>query len=103
MPSQQSGTNISLGNNNLSFLQLQNNQAKDINTKFGAANFSFSPKKTLDLSGFGIFSSSRIDMQENQNVIYTDQSLNIPNEQTSTNTHQYRQLQKITPFDLETL
>jgi len=88
MPSQQSGTNISLGNNNLSFLQLQNNQAKDINTKFGAANFSFSPKKTLDLSGFGIFSSSRIDLQENQNVIYTDQSLNIPNEQTETNTHQ---------------
>ena len=88
MPSQQSGTNISLGDNNLSFLQLQNNQAKDINTKFGAANFSISPKKTLDLSGFGIFSSSRVDLQENQNVIYTDQSLNIPNERTETSTHQ---------------
>ena len=36
-PSRQSGTSINLGNNNLGFLAMQNNRAKDINTKFGAS------------------------------------------------------------------
>ncbi|WP_397364830.1 outer membrane beta-barrel protein [Olleya sp. R77988] len=88
MPSQQSGTNISLGSNDLGFRQLQNNKAKDINTKFGAANFSFSPKSTLDLSGFAIFASSRINLQENSSVLYTDQTLDIPDEYTESNTKQ---------------
>ncbi|MGB6269641.1 MAG: TonB-dependent receptor [Olleya sp.] len=88
MPSQQSGTNISLGSNDLGFRQLQNNQAKDINTKFGAANFSYSPKSTLDVSGFAIFTSSRIELQENSSVFYTDQTLGIPDENTQSNTKQ---------------
>lgn len=87
-PSQQSGTNISLGSNDLGFRQLQNNQAKSIDTKFAAANFSFSPKSTLDLSGFAILASSRIELQENSSVFYTDQSLDIPDENTSSNTKQ---------------
>ncbi len=87
-PSSQSGTNINLGNNNLGFLMLQNNRAKDINTKFGAANFSYAPKKTLDLSGFAIFSSNRTNMQQNSSVIYTDENLDIPNENTVSNTTQ---------------
>ncbi|MEY8847986.1 carboxypeptidase regulatory-like domain-containing protein [Psychroserpens sp. XS_ASV72] len=87
-PSQQSGTNINLGNNNLGFLTLQNNQAKSIQTKFGAANFSYSPKKTLDLSGFAIFTSSRIDLQENRSVRYTDSDLGIPDEDTESKTNQ---------------
>src|SRR5690606_23730559 len=37
MPSRQSGTNINLGSNALGFLSLQNNRAKAIYTKFGAA------------------------------------------------------------------
>ncbi|MCB0475203.1 MAG: carboxypeptidase-like regulatory domain-containing protein, partial [Flavobacteriaceae bacterium] len=76
MPSRQSGTNIDLGSNSLSFLTMQNNRAKAINTKFGAANFSYSPKKTLDFSGFAIFSSTITDMQENNSIIYTDGKLN---------------------------
>ena len=87
-PSRQSGTNISLGNNNLNFLTQQNDRAKEINTKFGALNFSYSPKKALDISGFGIFTSSRIDLQENNNITYTDQDLGIPNEDTESLTHQ---------------
>ncbi|MCB0447116.1 MAG: carboxypeptidase-like regulatory domain-containing protein, partial [Gelidibacter sp.] len=87
-PSSQSGTNISLGNNDLGFLSLQNNRAKDINTKFAAANFSYSPKKTLDISGFAIFSNSKTELQENSSVQYTDQSLNIPDEDTQSNTTQ---------------
>ena len=49
-PSRSSGTNINLGSNSLNFLTVQNNRAKDINTKFGGANFSWSPNKALDLS-----------------------------------------------------
>jgi hypothetical protein len=87
-PSQSSGTNLNLGGNSLGFLQLQNNRAKDINTKFGASNFSVSPNKALDIGGFGIFSSSRIDLQENNSRIFTDQTLGIPNENTESLTHQ---------------
>jgi len=87
-PSQQSGTNINLGSNDLSFRQLQNNQAKSLNTKFGAANFSYSPNSSLDLSGFGIFASSRIELQENSSVLYTNQDFRIPDEFTQSNTKQ---------------
>ncbi|OIQ28786.1 MAG: TonB-dependent receptor [Bacteroidetes bacterium MedPE-SWsnd-G2] len=87
-PSRQSGTNINLGSNSLGFLSLQNNRAKDINTKFGAANFSYSPKKSIDFSGFAIFSGSRIELQENNSVQYTDPELGIPDEITQSNTSQ---------------
>ena len=81
-PSNKSGTSINLGNNNLGFLQLQNNRAKDISSKFGAANFSYSPNKKLDLSGFIILTSSNIELQENNSTQYIDTELGIPNEET---------------------
>lgn len=87
-PSRQSGTSLNLGNNNLGFLTLQNNRAKDIITKFGAANFSYSPKKTLDISGFAIFSNTKTELEENNIIKYTDENLGIPNEQTQSNTIQ---------------
>lgn len=87
-PSRQSGTSLNLGNNNLGFLTLQNNRAKDIITKFGAANFSYSPKKTLDISGFAIFSNTKTELEENNSIKYTDENLGIPNEQTQSNTIQ---------------
>lgn len=97
-PSSQSGTNIDLGNNGVGFLSLQNNKAKDINTKFGAANFSYSPNKALDLSGFAIFSNSRIELQENSSTVFNavpdnpntpgDDSVSQSNENTSSNTRQ---------------
>jgi len=37
MPSRQSGTNINLGSNDIGFLTMQNNRAKSVETKFGAA------------------------------------------------------------------
>ena len=85
MPSRQSGTNINLGSNALGFLSLQNDRAKAINTKFGAANFSWSPKKTLDISGFGIFSSNRIELQQNNEITRT---VGVPFENTQSNTMQ---------------
>ena len=91
-PSLSSGTNINLGNNDIGFLTLQNNRAKDINTKFAATNFSWSPKKTLDLGGFAIFSNSRNELQENRTIQYTNSDLNIPGERTESNTVQENNL-----------
>ncbi|MDW5287408.1 carboxypeptidase-like regulatory domain-containing protein [Formosa sp. PL04] len=87
-PSSKSGTNIDLGGNSLGFATLQNNRAKDINTKFGAANFSYSPNEALDFSGFAIFSSSIIDMQIDNSIIYTNTDLGVPDEITESNTTQ---------------
>ncbi|WP_299777090.1 outer membrane beta-barrel protein [uncultured Formosa sp.] len=87
-PSRSSGTNIDLGTNSLGFASLQNNRAQDINTKFGAANFSYSPKETLTFSGFGIFASNRIGMQENNSIVYTNTDLGVPDEITQSKTKQ---------------
>ena len=87
-PSRNSGTNISLGDNGLGFLNLQNNRAKEINSRFGAANFSYSPNEKLDISGFGIYTGNKIELQENNDLVYTDPELDIPDEQTQSNTTQ---------------
>ena len=91
-PSGKSGTNISLGNNNLSFLQLQNNRAKDINTEFIAINSSFSPSKKLDYSAFLILTNSETEIQQNNITQYVGLSENIPDENTQTNTSQTSEL-----------
>ena len=92
-PSRQSGTSINLGNNGLGFLLSQNNRAKDIITKFGAANFSYSPKKTLDISGFAIFSNAKTELEENRLTVYNESIPNPPGddidqEATASNTTQ---------------
>jgi len=87
-PSRSSGTNINLGNNNLGFLTAQNGRAKDIKTKFGAANFSWSPNKALDLSGFAIIANTKTELQQNTDRQFTDPDLGIPDESTENNTFQ---------------
>jgi len=87
-PSRSSGTNINLGSNNLGFLTAQNGRAKDIETKFGAANFSWSPNKALDLSGFAIISNTKTELQQNTDRQYTDPDIGIPDENTESNTLQ---------------
>ncbi len=62
-PSRSSGTSINLGDNGLNFLTTQNN-ALEIENKLAASNFSYSPNKALDISGFAIYNSSRILSQE---------------------------------------
>lgn len=86
--SRSSGTNINLGSNNLNFLTAQNNKVKDIETKFGAANFSWAPNKSLDLSGFAIFSNTKTELQQNSDRQYTDPDIGIPDERTESNTFQ---------------
>ena len=87
-PSRSSGTSINLGGSSLNFLTMQNNRAKEVISKLGAFNFSYSPKSTLDLSGFIIFTGSRIDMQEVSSITYLQDGLGGQNEQKESNTRQ---------------
>jgi hypothetical protein len=84
--SRNTGTNFNVATSDIGFLTLRNNRAKDINSKFGAANFSYSPKKTWDISGFAIYSGSRTELQENSFNDYIDE--NTPDETTTTTTRQ---------------
>ncbi len=79
------GTTLNLTEDNLGFSILQNNMANEIDTKFGAANFSFSPNKHLDLSGFLIYSGTKSDIQE---VTTKDYVLDDLTEETTTNSVQ---------------
>ncbi|WP_299685143.1 carboxypeptidase regulatory-like domain-containing protein [uncultured Dokdonia sp.] len=80
-PSRSSGTNVNLGDNSLNFLTTQGN-ALEIENKLATGNFSYSPNKALDLSGFLIYNSSRILSRETSLIQYTDPSLGIPDEAT---------------------
>ncbi len=84
-PSRSSGTNINLGDNSLNFLTNQDN-ALEIENKLGSGNFSYSPNKALDLTGFLIYNSSRILSKETSFVQYTDPDLGIPDELTKQTT-----------------
>jgi hypothetical protein len=80
-PSRNSGTSINLGDNSLNFLTNQGNALK-IENKLATANFSYSPNKALDLSGFLILNNSKILSREVNFVQYSNQNLNIPDEST---------------------
>ncbi len=80
-PSRNSGTSINLGDNSLNFLTNQGNALK-IENKLATANFSYSPNKALDLSGFLIFNNSKIISREVNFVQYSNPDLNIPDELT---------------------
>ena len=62
------GSSFNVSSNDLGLSLLRNNKAKEIDTKFGATNFSFSPSKTWTLSGFGIVSSSVTDVETTTNT-----------------------------------
>ncbi|MBF11383.1 MAG: TonB-dependent receptor [Flavobacteriaceae bacterium] len=90
-PSGRSGTSIDLGDNSLNFLTNQRN-AQSIENNLASANFSYSPKKTLDLSGFFIFNKSLINSKEISAIRYTNTDLGIPDEDTEqTNIESSRQ------------
>jgi len=80
-PSRSSGTSINLGDNSLNFLTNQGS-ALEIENTLATGNFSYSPNKNFDLSGFLIYNSSRITSKEKSFIQYTDLSLGIPDEAT---------------------
>ena len=57
------GSSFNISSNDLGISLMRNNRAKEIETKFGAANFSYSVNKAWTLSGFGIISSSLTDLE----------------------------------------
>jgi hypothetical protein len=57
------GSSFNVTSNDLGISLMRNNRAKEIETKFGAANFSYNVNKAWSLSGFGIISSSLTDLE----------------------------------------
>lgn len=64
------GSSINIGGDGLGLSSLQNNRAKEIDTKFAAVNFSYSPKENWDLSGFGIYSYTGTLMENQTRRVY---------------------------------
>ena len=95
IPSNNSGTSINLGDNGLSGLTSIAN-AQEVISKLGATNFSYSPNKALDLSGFIIYKSSRLNTREESFVDYIeiaddpntpeDESLGLPPDEATSQT-----------------
>ena len=57
------GTNFNVSSNDLGISLLRNNRAKEIETEFGATNFSYNVTKTWSLSGFAIISKTITDTE----------------------------------------
>jgi len=69
------GSSFNVTSNDLGILGLQNNQAANIETTFGAANFSYNPSKEWTFSGFGIVMRSNTELITNTISNRTD---NLP-------------------------
>ena len=80
------GTNINLASAGIGFLNANARNANRIETKLSALNFSYSPNKKLDLSGFLIFSSNSNGQQNNVTRDYVDPT--IPDDFTQSITDQ---------------
>lgn len=57
------GTSFNVGSNDLGIAMLRNNRAKEIETKFGAGNFSYNASQALSFSGFAIFNSNKNELE----------------------------------------
>jgi hypothetical protein len=68
------GTNFNVSSNDLGISLLRNNRAKEIETKFGATNFSYNVTKAWSLSGFAIVSKTLTDLETASQNNRTDQS-----------------------------
>jgi len=66
------GSNFNISSNDLGISLLRNNRAKEIETKFGATNFAYSPTKTWTLSGFGILSTSKTELETKSQTTILD-------------------------------
>ena len=66
------GSNFNVSSNDLGISILRNNRAKEIETKFGATNFSYSVTKVWNISGFGILSTSKTDLETKSQTTILD-------------------------------
>lgn len=70
------GSSFNVVSNDLGIMGLRNNQAANIESSFGAANFSFNPSKAWTLSGFGIVLGNKTEIETKTISNRTD---NLPN------------------------
>ena len=75
------GSSFNVVSNDLGIMGLRNNQAANIESTFGAANFSFNPSKAWTLSGFGILLGNKTEI-ENRTV--SNRVDNLPDGTTQT-------------------
>ncbi|HEA30107.1 MAG TPA: TonB-dependent receptor [Leeuwenhoekiella sp.] len=80
---QRGGTSFNISDSGLGFLVTQNNRANDIETNFGAANFSYAPSEAWDLSGFAIFSDNQTDFIQRSLRQYIQTAATEVNSETS--------------------
>jgi hypothetical protein len=66
------GSNFNISSNDLGISILRNNRAKEIETKFGATNFAYSVNKAWNISGFGILSTSKTDLETKSQTTILD-------------------------------
>lgn len=78
------GSSFNVSSNDLGISLLRNNRAKEIETDFGATNFSYNVTKSWSLSGFGILSSSITDLE-------TKSTINFLNEDEAVSATENRQ------------
>lgn len=57
------GSSFNVASNDLGIMGLRNNQAANIESTFGAANFSYNPSKAWTLSGFGILLGNKTEIE----------------------------------------
>jgi hypothetical protein len=90
------GGGINISSNSLGLSLIKDNKAKEIENKFGAINFSQTVSKTFTLSGFGIYSGSKTEMETNtlRTNTYTNANGDLveTNENTLSNTLQNNDL-----------
>jgi hypothetical protein len=77
------GSSFNVSSNDLGILGLRNNQAANIDTKFGAANFSYNPSKSLTISGFGIFLGNNTNIQSTSTSTRVDDDSSTVNDEVS--------------------
>src|SRR6218665_2206216 len=78
------GSSFNVSSNDLGISLLRNNRAKEIETKFGATNFSYSINKAWNLSGFGILSTSKTQLEtKSQSTILNSGNQEKRDENTS--------------------
>lgn len=70
------GTNFNVSSNDLGISLLRNNRAKEIETRFGAINFSYNIDKAWNMSGFAILSESitETETKSQTNIFRTNSS-----------------------------
>lgn len=90
------GTNFNVSSNDLGISMLRNNRAQEIETQFGASNFSYNVTKAWNLSGFAIVSKTLTDLETVSQTSRTDSgsplgTLNT-NQNTKETTHQISNL-----------